>query len=229
MPDSNALVDDLAARIREKIMSGEIPIGTPLRQAELAETFGTSRTPIREALRQLQSGGLIEVVPNRGAVVRVPIPWEVREVYEIRAELEALAARRAVEALDSSRIAELRAVNDLMYERSVGAQASTSGVLGDIGANDAFHTLIYQAAGNSRLARMLTEINEAFPRNVSALVLLDSPRHRDANFAEHRDLIDAFEAGDADRAAAIMRAHVLSAGQHLAHWYERRSLTVFTG
>jgi DNA-binding GntR family transcriptional regulator len=66
----NALVDDLAARIRAKIMSGEIPIGAPLRQADLASQFGISRTPVREALRQLQTGGLIEVVPNRGARAR---------------------------------------------------------------------------------------------------------------------------------------------------------------
>jgi DNA-binding GntR family transcriptional regulator len=90
----NALVDDLATRIRSQIMSGEIPIGAQLRQAALATTFGVSCTPVREALRQLQNGGLIEVLPNRGAVVRVPAPWEVREAYEVRAELEALAATR---------------------------------------------------------------------------------------------------------------------------------------
>ncbi|MCU1406358.1 MAG: GntR family transcriptional regulator [Glaciihabitans sp.] len=232
MPDGNALVDDLAARIREKIMSGEIPIGAPLRQAELAEAFGISRTPVREALRQLQSGGLIEVVPNRGAVVRVPVPWEVREVYEIRAELEALAARRSVERLDPPKIAELRAVNDRMYQRSLAAAAAgTTGspFANNDGSNDAFHTLVYEASGNTRLARMLAEINDAFPRNVSALVLIDNPRHRDENFAEHRELVDALEAGDADKAANIMRSHVLSAGNHLAHWYERRSSTVFTG
>jgi DNA-binding GntR family transcriptional regulator len=228
-PNGNALVDDLAARIREKIMSGEIPIGAPLRQAELAEAFGISRTPVREALRQLQNGGLIEVVPNRGAVVRVPVPWEVREVYEIRAELEALAARRAVERLDAAGIAELRAVNDRMYHRSVALEAGTAVEAGSTGANDSFHTLVYEASGNTRLARMLAEINDAFPRNVSALVLMDNPRHRDENFAEHRELIDALEAGDADRAAQIMRSHVLSAGHHLAHWYERRSSTIFTG
>jgi DNA-binding GntR family transcriptional regulator len=228
-PDGNALVDDLAARIRAKIMSGEFPIGAPLRQAELAETFGISRTPVREALRQLQSGGLIEVVPNRGAVVRVPVPWEVREVYEIRAELEALAARRAVSRLDAASIAELRAVNDRMYRHSLAVAAGEASADENAGANDAFHTLIYEASGNTRLARMLAEINDAFPRNVSARVLLDNPRHRDENFAEHREIVDALEAGDADRAADLMRGHVMSAGLHLAQWYERRSSTVFTG
>ena len=85
---AGARVDEIAAKIRARIMSGDIPIGAQLRQAELASDFGVSRTPVREALRQLQTGGLIDVVPNRGAVVRVPAPWEVREAYEVRAELD---------------------------------------------------------------------------------------------------------------------------------------------
>ena len=226
--DGSALVDDLAARIRAKIMSGEIPIGAPLRQADLASQFGISRTPVREALRQLQTGGLIEVVPNRGAVVRVPVPWEVREAYEVRAELESLAAKRAVDRLDDATIAELRAVNTAMYERSV-ALAAGAAPEHDGTANDQFHGLIYEASANTRLTRMLGEINDAFPRNVSALVLRDSARHREENFREHEALLEAFAAGDGVLAADLMRQHVLRAGEHLAHWYERRSSTVFTG
>lgn len=227
--DGNALVDDLAARIRAKIMSGEIPIGAPLRQADLAAQFGISRTPVREALRQLQTGGLIEVVPNRGAVVRVPVPWEVREAYEVRAELESLAARRAVDRLDDATIAQLRSVNQAMYERSLAAAEGEAPKQRAGSANDQFHGLIYEASGNTRLTRMLVEINDAFPRNVSALVLRENSRHREENFREHEELIDAFVAGDHDRAADLMRGHVRRAGEHLAHWYERRSSTVFTG
>ncbi|PWB96022.1 GntR family transcriptional regulator [Salinibacterium hongtaonis] len=233
----NALVDDLAARIRAKIMSGEIPIGAPLRQAELANEFGISRTPVREALRQLQTGGLIEVVPNRGAIVRVPVPWEVREAYEVRAELEALAARRSVKRMTAEMVDELEAVNSAMYEqskRNAAAAASDEPTDSDKtaskgSANDQFHTLIYKAAANSRLERLLTDLNDAFPRNVSALVLKDNPRHRDENFEEHQHIIEAFRAGDEDLAASLVRDHVLSAGEHLAHWYERRSSTVYTG
>jgi DNA-binding GntR family transcriptional regulator len=226
--DGSALVDDLAARIRAKIMSGEIPIGAPLRQADLAAQFGISRTPVREALRQLQTGGLIEVVPNRGAVVRVPVPWEVREAYEVRAELESLAAKRAVDRLDDATIAELRAINVAMYERSLATADSDPGERNG-NDNDQFHSLIYEISANTRLTRMLGEINDAFPRNVSALVLRDKPRHREENFREHEELLEAFVARDHERAAELMRQHVLRAGEHLAHWYERRSSTVFTG
>jgi DNA-binding GntR family transcriptional regulator len=224
----NALVDDLAAQIRARIMSGEIPIGSQLRQAALATTFGVSRTPVREALRQLQNGGLIEVQPNRGAVVRVPVPWEVREAYEVRAELEALAARRTVSRAAKQTLVELRAANQLMYSNSLAA-AEAAQPLPAGGGNDAFHTIIYEASGNSHLAKAIFEINERFPRNVSALVLADDPRHRDENFQEHERIVDALEAGDVTTAQDEMRAHVLNAGEHLAHWYERRSSTVFHG
>ncbi|UFS58668.1 GntR family transcriptional regulator [Subtercola endophyticus] len=225
----NALVDETASRIRALIMSGEIPIGAQLRQAELAQSFGVSRTPVREALRQLQVGGLIEVVPNRGAVVRVPAPWEVREAYEVRAELEALAAERAVSRVTDDEIAQLRVVNDEMYQRSLAQAEGRDGLPAQGGENDRFHTLIYTASANLRLTRAINEINETFPRNVSALVLQNDPRHRDENYREHGRIVEALANGDTAAARAEMRAHVISAGEQIAHWYERRSSTVFTG
>jgi DNA-binding GntR family transcriptional regulator len=251
-PSPNALVDDTAAAIRKLIMSGEIPIGAQLRQAELATLLGVSRTPIREALRQLQTGGLIEVLPNRGAIVRVPAPWEVREAYQVRAELEGLACELAVREITTEALDDLSATNKVLRRESGrsssaaakaptkaptktaaktparGATGGTATVPAD-GANDHFHTLIHQVAGNERLARVIKEINEAFPRNVSALVLRDNPRHRDDNHAEHERIITALTAGDGETARREMQAHVISAGEQLARWYERRSATVFKG
>jgi DNA-binding GntR family transcriptional regulator len=225
---SSALVDETAAAIRARIMSGEIPIGAQLRQAELAKTLGVSRTPVREALRQLQTGGLIEVVPNRGAVVRVPAPWEVREAYEVRAELEGLACERAVSRITGDILDELRSTNEVL--RPVRpAPTGDARLSPTTGANDHFHTLIHEVAGNERLARVIKEINEAFPRNVSALVLQDNPRHREDNFAEHERIIQALAEEDAPAARREMQKHVISAGDQLARWYERRSGTVFRG
>jgi Transcriptional regulators len=224
-----ALVDAIAALIRTKIMSGEYPIGAQLRQAELAAEFGVSRTPVREALRQLQTGGLIDVVPNRGAVVRVPSPWDVREAYQVRAELEGLAASLAVENISAEHIEQLRAANKAMYERT-----SKESRLDDIPPserpeNDLFHSTIADLSGNSRLARMIDEINQAFPRNVSAQLLLTDSRYRDENFREHERILDALAAGDAETARAELREHIIKAGEHLARWYEKRSSTVFRG
>lgn len=233
----HALVDDTAAAIRAKIMSGEIPIGAQLRQAELAKSLGVSRTPVREALRQLQAGGLIEVVPNRGAVVRVPVPWEVREAYEVRAELEALACERAVDRITDDALEELRETNRILREsptnrilRESPSERSEPGKpAASTLANDRFHTLIHEAAGNERLTRVIAQLNETFPRNVSAMVLQDNSRHREDNLREHEQIVAAIEAGDHAAAREAMRRHVLSAGEQLARWYERRSSTVFKG
>lgn len=226
----HALVDEIAAKIRARIMSGAIPIGAQLRQAELATDFGVSRTPVREALRQLQTSGLIDVVPNRGAVVRVPAPWEVREAYEVRAELEALAAARAVSRVSRADLERLRVANQAMYDRSVAEGDETRDAAGDSRReNDVFHTTITGVSANDRLARAIDEINENFPRNVSAQLLVGDDRHRDQNFAEHLRIIEAMERGDADAARDAMREHVLKAGEQLAQWYERRSSTVFKG
>ncbi len=214
----NALVDETAAAIRARIMSGEIPIGAQLRQADLAAALGVSRTPIREALRQLQAGGLIEVLPRRGAVVRVPAPWEVREAYEVRAELEGLACVRAVGEVTSEQLDELRRTNDVLRE---GLSTTV--------ADDRFHALIHEIAGNERLARTIRDINDAFPRNVSALVLEDNPRLRANNLAQHERIVEALAADDAELAREQMRAHVTAAGEALARWYERRTRTVFRG
>lgn len=226
--ESSALVDDTAAAIRARIMSGEIPIGAQLRQADLAATLGVSRTPIREALRQLQAGGLIEVLPRRGAVVRVPAPWEVREAYEVRAELEGLACERAVDQITPEQLDELRSTNDVLRAGPRAAQPGEPASPTTV-ANDRFHTLIHEIAGNERLARTIRDINDAFPRNVSALVLQDNPRLRANNLAQHERIVEALATGEVEQVRRDMRDHVIAAGEALARWYERRSQTVFRG
>jgi DNA-binding GntR family transcriptional regulator len=227
-----ALVDELAELIRQRIMSGEFPIGTQLRQAALASEFKVSRTPVREALRKLQAGGLITVAPNRGAVVRVPAPWEVREAYEVRAELEGLAAERAATRITPSVLARVEAANDTMRKassRKSPPKAPGTGLPATTVANDTFHTLILGAAGNERLTAVVQQINESFPRNVLAQVLVDDPGLRVVNVDEHDAIIAGLQAHDGVEARRAMRRHVLSAGEQLARWYEQRSTTVFRG
>jgi len=148
----------------------------------------------------------------------------VREAYEVRAELEGLACERAVRLITSDVLADLSATNEVLRPEPSGQKAGPS-----TGANDHFHTLIHEVAGNERLGRVIKEINEAFPRNVSALVLQDNPRHRVDNHTEHERIIQALTAGDGKLARKHMQAHVINAGEQLARWYERRSATVFKG
>lgn len=231
--DGAALVDDLAAQIRDQILSGSIPLGKPLRQADLAEQFGTSRTPVREALRQLQTSGLIEIHPHRGAVVRVPVPWEVRETYEVRAALEALAARRAATRLSARTIALMRESNDALYALAMAAAERTTAVreqdVLDTANDYALHSTIHQASMNARLQHMLNDIHLSYPRNVPAMLLRENAEHRGGNYREHVAIIDALAAEDGELAARLMREHVLNTGEQVARWYEQHSLTTLRG
>ncbi len=94
-PDSVAAADDLAAALQNRILVGDYPVGTRLRQELLAAEFGVSRMPVREALHKLEALGLVEITPRRGAFIRGPSTEEIREAYVVRAELEGLAAELA--------------------------------------------------------------------------------------------------------------------------------------
>src|SRR6478752_9913203 len=115
-----ALVDRLAATIQARVLSGEFASGSRLRQESLAAEFGVSRTPVREALRKLQASGLVEMLPRRGALVRGPSAREVREAYEVRAELEGLAASLAATCIRDDELRRLRTAQS-HFRRSVAS------------------------------------------------------------------------------------------------------------
>ena len=167
-----ALVDELAQRIQTRVLNGDLPMGTRLRQETLAAEFGVSRTPVREALRKLQASGLVEVQPRRGAVVRGPNAREIREAYEVRAELEGLAAELATtrvrdEELYRLRVARFRhsgaTILAWRHESKDGSSPPEDAHAGWIAANDTFHLAIQEAAGNMRLRAMLTELTREHP------------------------------------------------------------------
>ena len=231
MSDPAALVDRLAAAIQSRVLSGEFPSGTRLRQETLAEEFGVSRTPVREALRKLQAGGLVSVEPNRGAVVRGPSPREVREAYEVRAELEGLAAELAATRI---RDAELRRLHQAqtLFRRSVKAllvwkRERRNGMRppakahGDwIRGNDLFHLTIQEAAGNDRLRATLADLHTSFPRDLTWIVLGESSRLLEENVAQHGSILEAIERHDAATARQLMVDHVHRAGELVVRRFE---------
>jgi len=106
--------DDLARELQAEIVTGRIPLGARLRQEDLAARFGVSRTPVREALRQLQAIGLVEQLGHRGALVRRFSAEECRNVYLVRAELEGLAAERAAGRLTGYDRSDIEAAQALL-------------------------------------------------------------------------------------------------------------------
>jgi DNA-binding GntR family transcriptional regulator len=225
---SEALVDQLAATIRSRILTGEIEVGSRLRQERLAAEFGVSRTPIREALRKLQASGIVEVEPNRGAIVRGATAREIREAYEVRAELEGLAAELATTRIDDAQLQELHAAQQL-FGRSIAklvAGGVANGGSNDANgewtrANDMFHGVIQEAAANKRLAGIVRELHRAFPRGLTWAALSRSSRLLEQNVEEHHAILEAIEVRDAVEARRCMVEHVRHAGELVAHHFEQ--------
>jgi DNA-binding GntR family transcriptional regulator len=228
-----ALADVLAADLKAKVLAGEFPAGTRLRQEDVAARFGVSRTPVREAFRKLQAGGLVELVPYRGAVVRGPRPRDVREAYEVRAALEGLAAELAAVRIEESGLRALREAEEL-FRRLLAAlvdrrrDSSGDGELArsDIAdwarANDLFHQAIHEAAGNDRLRLTIAELHASFPRDLTSIVLSGSSRLLRENVDQHSAIRSAIERHEPEEARQRMVAHVRRAGELVTFRFERR-------
>lgn len=218
------LVDRLAAEIEARVLSGGVPPGARLRQEALAAEFGVSRTPVREALRKLQATGIVELLPNRGAVVRGPSAREIREAYEVRAELEGLAAELATRRITDGDLLRLRE-SEALLRRSMATPRATARGRADerawVRANDLFHEAILDAAANERLSATIAELHRSFPRDLTWSALAGNSRLLEENVEQHRAVLEAIERGDAAEARRRMVAHVRSAGEFVTHHSER--------
>jgi DNA-binding GntR family transcriptional regulator len=230
--ERRALVDKLASQLHARVLSGELPSGTRLRQKALAEEFGVSRTPVREALRKLQAGGLVELQPNRGAVVRGLSPREIRDAYEVRAALEALAAELAAERASREQLRRLERAQDefraalqgTITRRSGGREVGERDVRRWARANDDFHQAIHEASGNAVLAGTLAQLAQNFPRDLSRLVVSESTTMLEANVREHEAILEALSHHDAATAYERMRQHVTRAGSLVTLRVEQRAV-----
>jgi DNA-binding GntR family transcriptional regulator len=225
------LVDQLAATLRARVLSGEIPIGSRLRQEVLAAEFGVSRTPIREALRKLQAMGIVELRPHRGAVVQGPTAREIRDAYEVRAELEGLAAELAATRIRDAELSNLheaermfRHAVELLVSKRNGSRSREEPADGEwTQANDLFHRVIHEAAGNKRLISIVHDLHRTFPRGLTWAPLSGSSALLRGNVEEHRSILEAIERRDPTDARRRMVTHIRHAGELIALHFEQQS------
>lgn len=204
-----------AALIRDAITQGRLEPGARLKEENLAAELGLSRTPVREALVLLQSEGLVEAVPNRGAFVRSYDADDLRDMYELRALLEGFAARRAAERISDTQLKALRA-SCSRFERLVAraGQPTTATVRELVRENAVFHDAVLAAAGNERLAVMVRQV-VAIPLVYKSYVWYTQDQVRSSARA-HALLVRAFEQRHAARAESLMREHIHAARDVLA-------------
>ena len=188
-------------RIRADIFEGVLRSGDALSEGRLARVYGISRTPVREAIKQLSEVGLVRLVPRRGAFVSEIAPHDVAEIYELRELLDGFAARVAAEALTDEELAELR-----------DEAARAIELLRDGKSREAFelavgtHRRITRAVRNGRLLRMLGQLEDE-TRRLSHLAFRAGGRI-EAVLREHRQIVDALSRRDPEAAEEEMRAHV---------------------
>lgn len=193
--------DMLAQGIADAIFSGEFAPGTRLDEQQLAQRFSVSRTPVREALRQLANTGLIDVRPRRGAVVTRISPEQLEEMFVAMGELEATCARLASLSMSPTERRRLQAFHEKMGEIARGGDA-----LAFAEANHAFHTMIYGGAHNVVLAEMTAAMRRRLMPYRRAQFLLEGRPLR--SHAEHGAVVAAIVQGNAREAHDAMLHHV---------------------
>jgi DNA-binding GntR family transcriptional regulator len=215
-----SVAERVAGQISDAIMMGEYPVGTWLRQEQLAQRFEVSRQPIREALRLLEVVGMIEARPRRGVRVSGPEPRYISDGYVIRSELEGLAARLAAERHSEDQIQQLKEVFASFQAamRSPAANSVEYARATWLRDHDRFHTLIHEASGVERLTQLIATLNMSLPRNLS----IDALRARGAveeNLNQHGLILSAIELRLPDVAESAMREHVRRSGVLIADWF----------
>lgn len=200
-------------RLLEEIASGLLAPGTRLREVELAGRLGISRTPVRDAIRQLEADGLVVHIPRVGATIRSLDYAEVMELYEMRAVLEGTAARLAARAASDVEIAELESLNEELAAAEGDARQSYA-------LNKQFHRTFLDAARNRYLTHSVNSLEKTL-LILGPSTLSETDRAREA-VAEHAEVLDALRAHDGARAEQLMRRHIEAA--HRARLRQLRSV-----
>jgi DNA-binding GntR family transcriptional regulator len=189
--------------MRERIISGELEPGTSLSEIALAEAFGVSRTPVREALKQLQTEGLVEIRPRVGTFVTAPSRREINELFEMKALLEGAAARLLAQR---GSVPELDLLRDNLKQADAAVAADDRERYAHLVQD--FHDLLIRGADNAKLqGHYRTLMNQlAYQRLVKTS--LGQPGRPMQSDAEHHHVVELIEAKDGDAAERVMRDHV---------------------
>ncbi|BCS52471.1 GntR family transcriptional regulator [Geobacter sp. SVR] len=202
------LREKILENIRDAIISGSLKAGSRVSEPELAERYGISRTPIREAFRQLESEGYLTVIPRRGAVVSEFSQKDVEEFYAIKSILEGYAARRACEKLTGKELDRLQAINVRLSELAEQNDIKTFFKI-----HSDFHDLFIKAADNDKLRELITSVVTRFQR--LRLMSLSLPGRMKISVMEHEKIIEAFRKRDAEAAESLVRKNAEYGGKVL--------------
>lgn len=203
--------DLVAERIREAILSGGLAPGTWLRETRLAIRLGVSRIPVREALARLEADGLVERAPYKGARVVLLTLDQVIESFMLRSLLEGFAAKLATPNMTPEEIGRLRTLIGQMEECGrTGRYEDTPTLHREI------HSTIYSRCGSAKLLHWISELDNRFPRSLKRSYRFDDQPQ------EYLCIVDAIEAGEAERVGKLMSEHIEGGGKVIIQLYAEK-------
>ena len=201
------LREKIVESIREAIIRGHLKAGERVAESEIAERLGISRTPVREAFRQLESEGFLTVTPRRGAVVSPITEKDVLEFYQLKSILEGHAARIATGRLSDRDIRRMEELNNQLedYARKGDPKACYR-------VHNEFHEVFLRACGNEKLYKLVQNLVQQFQR---FRISLSVSGKLDRSIEQHRAIVRAFEARDPDLAEQLVKENAVYGGETL--------------
>lgn len=191
--------------LRDAIYSGHLPPGMRLIESELTEKMQISRTPLREAIRQLEAEGLIKVVPNKGATVVTYSSNDIKEIYRICAVLEGMAASLAVENLTLSELDKIKSIQARMESGELQVER-----LKWFLANRELHSVYLRCCQSPRLLKLIKQQINQLDRYW--FILLSIPGMMEQTISQHKEIIQAFDKRDPDLVRRLVEDHIFSVG-----------------
>lgn len=197
--------------IRENILNGVYKENEELRENTIAKELGVSRTPVREALRQLELEGLVKIVPNKGACVTGITEKDVKDIYATRSMLEGLCARWATEHITDEQIAEMEEVillSEFHLNRASKEQPQQVTEL-----DGKFHEVLYRASNSRMLRHVLSDFHKYV--RLARKASVTNHMRAEQSIEEHKAILDAIKNKDADRAEALANEHMMNVMKYL--------------
>jgi len=211
--DVRALHREVAAKIREMIRKGVLVRGQRIVEADVCEQIGVSRTPLREALRMLESEGLVELFPHKGVFIRQPSMDEIQEMFEVMGVLEGTCARLTAEKMTTAGWQKIERLHRKLETHYAEGDREKY-----ISANNVFHALVQELAGNRVLDEAVAKLREKVALYRHQQIYED--RRFDESIREHREILEAFRRRDPDAAEKRMKRHLDRQCRALINLYE---------
>lgn len=203
--DDRSLRGKVFEKLREDILSGVYKEKEELREISIGEALGVSRTPVREALRQLELEGLVKIIPNKGAYVTGITQADVRDIYKIRSMLEGLCARWATEHITEEQMTELEEIL-LLSEFHLKKKEECAEQVSVLDGR--FHKVLYEASNSRIMEHVLSDFHKYV--KMARRMSVGSKSRAEKSVEEHRQILEAIKKRDADLAEELANQHIMN-------------------